>query len=211
MLERVLEVVSLLNATPLKGNYILGGSWCMYFYGEMLGVKFVIRTFDIDFVVPFVVERNICHNLNIGELLKERGFIPTARGGAKRPTGYRSLDIDIEFLIAFHGKDIGEESVYMEKVGVYAIPLRFIEFLLPESIFFQYKDVDIPLPLPERFHIHKWIVAQRRLNPAKREKDIEQGKELLPYLDKTKLNDLLSNLPRKWRLLYEKSKELSHL
>jgi len=50
------------------------------------------------------------------------------------------------------------------------------------TLFLQLKQ-GIPLLLPERFYLHKLIVSQKRQNPSKALKDLEQAKTIREVLN----------------------------
>jgi hypothetical protein len=70
--------------------------------------------------------------------------------------------------------------------GASAQPLRYLDFLIysPIRSVMLYKGgIPVTIPAPERYALHKLIIAPlRKVNPGKAAKDIEQARQLLSYL-----------------------------
>jgi hypothetical protein len=69
--------------------------------------------------------------------------------------------------------------------GASATPLRFLDFLIREpsrSVVLHKGGVPVTVPTPERYAVHKLIVATERREIEKRAKDIRQAEELLRAL-----------------------------
>jgi len=119
---------------------------------------------------------------------------------------FKGENIDIEFIIeepaGYKGK-----ILKLDNLNIEATPLPFVGDLLEDIIYAKVERVEVPLPSPERFHIHKWIIAQRRQNIPKKQNDLLQGLELLKIADANRLNKLTQKLKGKRKKLYKKSKE----
>ncbi len=156
----------------------------------------------------FVKSKKIKFNLQ--GILEELGFFPEIIGTV---TGYsysifKGENIDIEFIIeepaGYKGK-----ILKLENLNIDATPLPFVSDLLEDIIYVNVEGIEVPLPSPERFHIHKWIVAQRRQRQSslKKQNDLIQGLEVLKICNANKIKELTQNLKGKRRKLYHKSKE----
>nr|WP_286134634.1 GSU2403 family nucleotidyltransferase fold protein [Methylobacterium sp. Leaf123] len=97
-------------------------------------------------------------------------------------TGYK-----VEFLTRNYGKaEYGDTPARMPALGgAAAQPLRFLDFLIHEpvkSVLLHKSGVPVTVPAPERFAVHKVIVAARRLRDAagyaKSSKDLHQAAAL---------------------------------
>jgi len=206
-IKDVLKVINRLNKY-LKGYYVLGGSWVLYFYRfGYPNFKYALKTLDIDFIFSLYAKSKKIQ-FNLQGTLEELGFFPEIIGTV---TGYsyaifKGENIDIEFIIeepaGYKGK-----ILKLENLNVDATPLPFVSDLLEDVIYVDVEGIEVPLPSPERFHIHKWIVAQRRQNYVKKHNDLIQGLEVLKICDENKIQRLTQNLKGKRGKLYQKSKE----
>jgi hypothetical protein len=77
--------------------------------------------------------------------------------------------------------------------GAYAQPLRFLDYLLHEpvrSVLLHRAGIAVTIPAPERYAVHKLIVASRRRDDdngvLKREKDVRQAGMLMEALIETR-------------------------
>ncbi|WP_255571177.1 GSU2403 family nucleotidyltransferase fold protein [Ensifer sp. ENS12] len=90
--------------------------------------------------------------------------------------------------------------------GASAEPLRFLDFLIYEpirAVMLHKSGISVIVPAPERYAIHKLIVASRRvvdtLGSAKRDKDLRQAVLLFEALDvANRLNELSDALHEAW-------------
>ena len=100
----------------------------------------------------------------------------------------------VEILTPNQGPD-RDEPVALPALGVYAKPLRFLDFLLveaiPAAVPYRY-GVLVNVPQPARYAVHKLIVATRRARTAaaKARKDIEQAMALIRVLAEDQPDEL---------------------
>jgi hypothetical protein len=78
----------------------------------------------------------------------------------------------------------GPELVWLEAMGVWAQGLHHLNYLLADpipAVGLYRQGVLVRIPRPERYAIHKLIVAQERTGPglAKRRKDLGQARALI--------------------------------
>ena len=179
--ELIKNISKLLNFSGAE--FVLCGSWCMHYYQKILPFKYSLRTMDIDFV--FALKTRNLKKVDLGSFLKQEGFSKLAVSDLE--VFYVSESLRIDFLI--QQKKPREKAMFIEKLGIYAVPLYFIDYLIPEKIEIE----GIPLPLPERFYFHKLIVSQKRQNPSKALKDLEQAKAIREVLNQKKLEELKKN------------------
>lgn len=171
-----LEILRRFHKAGILDDFILIGSWCVYFYRDyFVNVPYIdqtaIKTRDIDFLIdaPLKIKRQV----NIPELLKDLGFVTIYRGNK----GYIKLDhpdLILEFLVPEKGKGT-DKPVPLPKLGVNAVALRFLSFLSGNTVNVKVEDFHVTLPHPVNFALHKLIIFQRRL---KEEKAIKT--EILP-------------------------------
>ena len=148
--------------------------------------KYALRTLDIDFVFSLYVKSKKI-KFNLQEILEELGFFPEIFGTV---TGYsyttfKGENIDIEFIIEEPAGYKGR-ILKLENLNIDATPLPFVSDLLEEIIYVNVEGIEVPLPSPEKFHIHKWIIAQRRQSYVKKQNDLIQGLEVLKICNTNK-------------------------
>lgn len=175
-----LEVLRRLDRAGVLEELVLVGSWCTYFYNRHFGGKArlsALRTRDMDFLVRRPPRFKV--NVEVAALLKDLGFLPDLR-----PEGCVSMvhpDLIIDFLVAERGKG-AEATIPIPSLGIRAQPLRFLDFLSRDTIVVSYDGLDLRLPHPASFALHKLIVSGRRAKADKAEKDLGQGMELMTTL-----------------------------
>jgi hypothetical protein len=111
--------------------------------------------------------------------------------------GYR-----VEFLTGNRGSDdyAGKPSPMPALGGASAEILRFLDYLIYEpvrTVLLHREGVSVIVPAPERFTLHKLIVASRRhpdgLGRAKSDKDLHQPSLLAQALVETRQGDILAD------------------
>ena len=118
--------------------------------------------------------------------------------GHDEPRGISGENKDryrVEFLTPNTGSaDYDNQRVPMPALGgIYAQPLRFLDLLLADpvrSVMLHRSGVSVTIPAPERYAVHKLIVASRRQDDdngiLKRTKDVSQAQTLMGALIKTR-------------------------
>ncbi|TPI47569.1 hypothetical protein FJW05_11425 [Mesorhizobium sp. B2-9-1] len=122
------------------------------------------------------------------------------RTDAGRTTQYENASrYRIEFLTPNRGSDehTDHASPMPSLGGASAQPLRFLDFLIRDpvrTVLLHRSGVPVLVPSPERFAVHKLIVAARRerSSAAKREKDLHQAGLLVEALDAMRRQDDLA-------------------
>ncbi len=174
------EVLRRFHKAGLLNDFILIGSWTIVFYKEQFKNwprlnKFVLMTRDMDFLIDSV--KGIKQKVDIPEMLKDLGFVVTFHGSE----GYMKLnhpDLIVEFLTPERGRGT-DKPLSLSTLGINATRLRFLSFLSEGTIKIPVKDFEITVPHPARFALHKLIVAQRRNNKDKEQKDNMMAVEIL--------------------------------
>lgn len=199
LFESILQVFD--EAGLWKDGVELIGSWSFLLYQRHLGVrKLPLRTQDVDFLVPRPYPRR--QAVDLAARLKELGFRPASTNFGS--TFFAHPELKLEFLVPERGK--GDEAAWaVGALGVKAIPLRFMDMLLKDSIVLREGEVAVRVPSPVRFCAHKLLIAQRRRNKPKKERDIEQAIYVLETLDTIWFKATLDECPKKWRGLIERS------
>jgi len=181
--ELCLEILRRFHKAGILDDFVLIGSWCVYFYKEYFSnVSYIdqttIRTRDIDFLIDKPAK--IKHTVNIPELLKDLGFVTIFKGRE----GYIKLDhpdLMLEFLVPEKGKGT-DKPVPLTKLGMNAVALRFLGLLTDNIIKIKIEDFSIYVPHPANFALHKLIIFQRRFKEEKAIKDRTAAVEILRAL-----------------------------
>jgi hypothetical protein len=196
-----LEVLRRLDRAGVLEELMLVGSWCTHFYNQHFAGKATLsalRTRDMDFLVRRPPRFKV--KVQIADLLKDLGFLPDLH-----PEGTVSMmhpDLIIDFLVAERGTG-AERRIPVDALGIRAQPLRFLDFLSRDTIVVNVQGLDLRLPHPASFALHKLIVSSRRPKPEKKEKDLKQGLELIDVLirlGKTdELRERFQGMPAGWK------------
>ncbi|HJV42720.1 nucleotidyltransferase family protein [Caulobacter sp.] len=162
-------------------------------YGSALGFVLpsqAVRTGDLD----IAQDRGISVTIDDGldrpflDMLRtaDPTFSPVPKLGPSKSATYRTPDgyaVDV-LTTSRHAGD--EETSRLDALNTDATPLRFLDFLLRETVetVVLYDDgVLVRVPTPARYAVHKLIVSRKRgqANP-KRRKDLEQAQALIHAL-----------------------------
>lgn len=197
-----LEVLRRFQAVGLLKELILIGSWCQHFYRSYFaGLRYTptIRTRDMDFLVP--VPLRIKNKVDVEELLRDEGFVVTFSGDA----GYMKLmhpELIVEFLVPEKGR--GADRPYpLPQLSMNAQPLRFLDYLLQNTIRIEAEGLKINVPHPAAFALHKLIISARRTNEEKLLKDRKEALAVLTALvrkgDAGEIKSMFDRLSAGWR------------
>ncbi|MDD5496221.1 MAG: GSU2403 family nucleotidyltransferase fold protein [Candidatus Omnitrophica bacterium] len=197
-----MEVLRRFEKAGILKHLILIGSWSIYFYKYYFNSKeysTFIRTKDIDFLVPIPPRFN--SNITVFDLLKDLGFIEEHKGSK----GYLKLehpDLTVEFLVPERGR--GHNKPYLiPQLGINAVPLRFLDFLITNTIAVNAEGSIIRLPDPAAYALHKFIVFKRRRKIDKHDRDIEGAIRVFRELSKNNKIDsiktIFNKMHKKWR------------
>ncbi|ASM74391.1 MULTISPECIES: nucleotidyltransferase family protein [Roseobacteraceae] len=214
------ETGSLLLAFARAGVFRLGGTligtgaYALY-QGE-LGVRFdsdeLAQTGDIDFASFERLSVALGDRVEEkpGDILQTMKFVPVPGVFDRQVWKWRQSGG--EAMVEFLTPAFGEEDVKpLPALGVSAQSLNYLNFLIAEpmhALALYRSGVLVQIPRPERYGIHKLIVASRRLggpDEAKARKDRAQAEFLIRILAEDRPDDLaeayehaLSQGPR-WR------------
>lgn len=209
-------VQALASAGIFRLRGVLVGTVAFQTYAGLLGVKLPgasLQTGDADFAQHYSISAEVEDSLPpIMEVLQ--GVDPSFRAVPHRSDPARvtqfknSAGYKVEFLTPNRGSDdyADHASAMPALGGASAQPLRFLDFLIQEpvrTVLLHRSGVPVVVPAPERYAIHKLIVASRRLSDAngvaKREKDVYQASLLFEALKETRrLDDLGYALEEAW-------------
>lgn len=201
-LEILLQVLRQFYSAGVLKDIMLIGSWCLYFYRHEFGDPKTIpavRTLDADFLIPS--QRKLKAELDVPATLRELGFAPTFN----RSNGLVVYDhprLRVEFLIPEIGKGF-EKPQDIKKLHVKAVGLRYLDFLAAHPREISYGDIEVTVPEPTVFAVHKLIISDRRKKQDKKERDLEAAMGILDWVfeqpgELKKLKLILKALPKKW-------------
>ncbi|MBZ9798740.1 GSU2403 family nucleotidyltransferase fold protein [Mesorhizobium sp. ES1-4] len=188
---------------------VLVGTVAFQSYAGYLGVRLPggsLQTGDADFAQHYSISSAVDDSLPpILDVLRE--IDPTFREIPHRSDRMRVTQYEnaarykVEFLTPNRGSDdYADHASPMPSLGgASAQPLRFLDFLIHQpirTVLLHRSGVPVVVPSPERYAVHKLIVASRRQSDAngvaKREKDVYQASLLVEALEATRRQDDLA-------------------
>ena len=151
---------------------------------------------DIDFLVP--VPFKFENKVDIPELLKDLGFIIDFH--IKGSIRLIHPELIIEFLVPERRR--GREKPFpLPQLGLNAQSLRFLDFLIENSMKVKVNNLKLNLPHPAAFALHKLIVSSRRHKGEKRQKDKAGAIQILTSLiakgEEDTIKRLFNSMPKK--------------
>ena len=177
------------------------GSWSFLLYQRHLGVRpLPLRTQDIDFLLPWPYPHR--EMVSLSEGLAKLGFRSAAAANGSMFFVHPELKLD--FLIPERGRG-GLDYRLVKPLGIRAVPLRFMDMLLKDSIVILDGGLPVRVPKPVNFCLHKLLIAHGRAKKDKSLKDLEQAVYVLGILEAAEFKKALSRNPNKWRRLIIKS------
>ena len=216
---RILQVLS--DAGVFRMRACLVGTAAYQVYGPMLGVRLprpFLQTQDLDIAQFTAISVAIGKDEQTPPLLEllqkaDPSFrsVPHIRKAEATVAYVNAKGFRVEVLTENRGPE-RETPAALPAISTHAQPLRFMDFLIHEEIraaVLYDAGILVNVPSPERYALHKLIIAQRRrANPAKIKKDVEQAEALLAALAAHKAislrevwNEAFSRGPKWQRLL----------
>ena len=186
-------VAALAKAGVFRLRGVLVGTIAYQTYPAMLGTRLPhasLQTGDVDIAQFADLSVAVGESTPaILEVLQEidKSFRPVPHShDARRITSYEAAGgLRVDFLTPNRGPDT-DAPKYLPALGTDAQPLRFLDFLIREpepSVILHGTGIYVLVPAPQRYAIHKLIVARRRSEgSSKRDKDIQQAEALLEVL-----------------------------
>ena len=158
-----------------------------------------MRTRDIDLLVP--QPTRVRASVDVPALLEDLGFVVDVHRD-----GYLRLvhpELIVEFLVPERGRGV-DRPVRVPQLQVNAQALRFVNLLADDTITATLAGVQVRLPHPAAFALHKLRIApQRRGRPDKRAKDVDAAVAVLEALrahgDTEAITQRFEALPPRWR------------
>lgn len=193
----------LADAGLFRLRAVLIGSVAFGCYGGILGVRLpsaALQTGDADYAQDFAISAEVQDSLPpILELLRtvdpDFRAIPHQADQARVSAFINRRGYRVEFLTGNRGSDdyTGKPSPMPALGGASAENLRFLDYLIYEpvrTVLLHREGINVNVPAPERYGIHKLIVASNRptdaLGRAKREKDAYQASLIFEAMVQTR-------------------------
>lgn len=194
----VVGALAAAGAFRLRG--VLVGTVAYQTYAAMLGVRLpasMVQTEDVDVAQSAEVSAAIGDTTRpMADVLREvdASFRPVPHIDPRRAVSYSAASgLRVDFLTPNRGRET-EAPQPLPALGTDAQPLRFLDFLIrdPEpAVLLHGAGILVSVPAPQRYALHKLIVAQRRREgSAKREKDRFQAQALLDALVRRRPHEL---------------------
>ncbi len=183
---------------------VLVGTHAYGVLGNLLGVSWpgtAIRTQDIDVAAARTLEVAVdpMPSADVPELLDslEMGFLPVPGldpGSSTTSFKVRGQSLRLDLLTPAHGEGMGQ-PVSIKRLGSAAQAMDYLDYVMAEPMRGAVIDgggILINVSRPERFAIHKLIVAANRpaVAHAKRDKDLFQAAEVLRVLADERPGDI---------------------
>ncbi len=201
---------ALAEAGLFRLRAVLIGSVAFSTYAGMVGVRLpstAMQTGDADFAQDFAISAGVEDSLPpVLEVLQsvdpEFRAVPHQADIAKVVAFQNAKGYRVEFLTGNRGSDeyTGKPSAMPALGGASAENLRFLDFLIYEpirTVLLHREGINVLVPAPERYAVHKLIVASRRLTDTlgrvKADKDLLQAALLFEALVQTRQSDMLAD------------------
>lgn len=203
-------VEALERAGLFRLRAVLVGTIAFQTYSAYLGIRLpgaMVQTGDADFAQFFSIANEIEDEIP-SILAVLQSVDPTFRPIPHRGDGrYTSQYINgtsylVEFLTPNRGSDdYADKPARMPALGdTAAQPMRFMDFLIYEpvrTIMLHGDGIPVLVPAPERYAVHKLIVASQRVTGsgiAKRDKDLQQSRQLFEALAVARMDRELADV-----------------
>jgi hypothetical protein len=197
-----LEVLTRMRNAGILGNIMIVGSWCIPLYEDYFKKEAYlppIRTRDLDLLFPIPLK--LAKNADLFELLKDLGFVLDYKGEQGYIT-FQHPEMILEFLVPARGKE-SAKPFPIKGLGINAQPMRFMDALARDPIQALFGDIMVNAPHPADFALHKLLIASRRKQKEKAEKDKAQAVALLKALNESgeinTVRAIFQAMPNRWQ------------
>ena len=180
---RLLDVLA--NAGVFDRGASLIGTVAYQLYPCVVGARLMdgtLMTQDAAIAVSRLAVPHFANSEDMGMILKRADptFAPRMNFDDRLPKAFVTASGLVFEFITTQGRSDGPLTI--KGLGVAAVPLRFMEYLLEdpiEAVALYGPGVRVRVPDPARYAVHKLIVSQlRQPHSPKREKDVWQAREL---------------------------------
>jgi hypothetical protein len=196
----VLEIIrGILNVFAKNGLFEEGvelvGSWSFFIYQKYLGARALpFVTQDVDFLIPNPFRGR--EHPDLVSQLEGLGFQHDFRGDGS--VFLWKADFAVDFLTPERGRG-SERPIDFKRLGLNAVPLRYMDLLLEDSMIVPVEGVKVRVPNPVNYFFHKLILTAKRKNRTKSVKDLEQALCTSVIVDAGDMASRFKKLPKGWR------------
>jgi hypothetical protein len=188
---------ALARAGLFAGGGVLAGTHAFGLYALELGVRLrdsLAQTEDVDIAAARSVRVITDEGASLSASLEGLGLRPVAGPGEPHPVRWETADGVVLDILTPQRRG-ARAIVRHEGLGVWAQALSYLEYGLvdPISAVLLYREgIFVRIPSPERYAIHKLIVASARkgTHRAKVEKDLSQAAALIEVLAEARPHEL---------------------
>ena len=198
---RVLQALSAAGVFRMRACLV--GTLAYQVFGPMLGARLPhasLQTQDLDLAQFTAISAAIGKDERTPPFLEvlqtaDPSFrsVPHSRKSEATAAYVNAGGFRVEILTESRGPE-RETPAALPAIGTHGQPLRFIDFLIRDEMraaVLYDAGILVNVPSPERYALHKLIIAQRRrIDSAKIDKDIEQAAALLATLVARRPTDL---------------------
>lgn len=184
-IEAFKNMLNAMNEANVLNGVIIVGSWAEYLYKHcnLLDYLLTMRTQDVDVLIK---------NMNkpsgqVSKALQQHGFIMIPDNNGLMKFDYLG-ELEVEFLLQERG--VGQNKPYKTALNVTAQGLRHMDILLEYCITVNYNGIDVEVPMPFAYILHKLIINSQR-QPYKQEKDADAVRSLFDAISNDVRNQML--------------------
>lgn len=184
-IEAFKNMLNAMNEANVLNGVIIVGSWAEYLYKHcnLLDYLLTMRTQDVDVLIK---------NMNkpsgqVSKALQQHGFIMIPDNNGLMKFDYLG-ELEVEFLLQERG--VGQNKPYKTALNVTAQGLRHMDILLEYFITVNYNGIDVEVPMPFAYILHKLIINSQR-QPYKQEKDADAVGNLFDAISDDIRNQML--------------------
>lgn len=179
-------------------DLILVGNWCFYFYHLEFQVPIPdLKADEVDFQIPAPKEATADSQMT--PLMKRMGFAPTLNRSNDFIV-YDHPDLRVEFLASELGRNF-DHAREIRRLNIKAEALRHLNILAEHPRTIAYDGMEIRVPQPAIFALHKLIVCGRPPKKEKEKKELEAAFALFDCLfprpeELERMKAILKTLPK---------------
>lgn len=205
----VVEKLAKAGFFRLRG--VLVGTVAFQTYPGLVGARADgnLQTGDVDFAQDHGISLGIDEKVDdilarLQEVDATFREVPTIADRTRTSMFRNAGGFQVEFLVPNRGSDdrAGKLTAMPTLGGAAAQPLRYLDFLIRNpvrSVLLHSGGVPVTVPAPERYAIHKLIVATQRQNREKSAKDIGQAAFLIEATSRFQKLNLADMWIEAWR------------
>ena len=196
MIDIVNKILKVFDENHLWDNGVeLVGSWCFLIYTKHFGVKqYPFRTTDIDFLIPNPFKAK--SKVDIVGLLEQLGYRVAFNSDGS--IYLWDPELKIEFITAEKGRG-SEKAIEIKNLSLKAIPLRYTDILLADPVSIIEDGINVQIPRPASFALHKLLISAKRKKADKKAKDIEQALLVLDAINMEDVVKIYGGFPVPWK------------